>query len=60
MDDILKDSDQANESRFARVEDEISRITSDVAELSKFIRLNYSGFLKVLFKQLQVLISLDT
>jgi SPX domain protein involved in polyphosphate accumulation len=33
--------------RFDRVEEEMNRITSEVAELSSFIRLNYSGFVKV-------------
>jgi SPX domain protein involved in polyphosphate accumulation len=32
---------------FARVEDEMNRITTEVGELSGFIRLNYSGFVKV-------------
>jgi SPX domain protein involved in polyphosphate accumulation len=30
-----------------RLEEETSRITAQVAELSRFIRLNYSAFLKV-------------
>lgn len=34
-------------SRFAGVQEEITRITVEVNELSKFVRLNYSGFLKV-------------
>ncbi|KAH6567407.1 hypothetical protein BASA60_009045 [Batrachochytrium salamandrivorans] len=34
----------------ALVEEEISRITTEVGELSKFVRLNYSGFLKILKK----------
>ena len=37
-------------SSFARVEEHMDRITSEVAELYKFIRLNYSGFIKILKK----------
>ncbi|TPX55666.1 hypothetical protein PhCBS80983_g05146 [Powellomyces hirtus] len=49
VDSILQ-SEDVDESRFARVEDEIRRITMEVTELSKYIRLNYSGFLKILKK----------
>lgn len=38
------------DGRFSRVEEEISRITAEVSELSKFTRLNYSGFIKILKK----------
>jgi SPX domain protein involved in polyphosphate accumulation len=34
-------------SDFSKVEQEIGFITVEVSELSKFIRLNYSAFLKV-------------
>lgn len=44
---ILKDLDSKD---FARVEEETSLITVEVAELSKFIRLNYSAFIKILKK----------
>ncbi|KAL3896173.1 MAG: hypothetical protein SGCHY_004251 [Lobulomycetales sp.] len=37
-------------TRFSVVKDECSRITLEINELSKFIRLNYSGFLKILKK----------
>ncbi|TPX66731.1 hypothetical protein SpCBS45565_g04244 [Spizellomyces sp. 'palustris'] len=50
VDSILASSEDADEARFNRVEEEISRITMEVTELSKFIRLNYSGFLKILKK----------
>jgi SPX domain protein involved in polyphosphate accumulation len=45
VDQILKQS-----ASFDKVEQEIDLITSEVAELSKFIRLNYSAFLKILKK----------
>ncbi|KAJ3182312.1 vacuolar transporter chaperone [Geranomyces variabilis] len=50
VDSILSAEEAADESRFARVEEEIRRITMEVTELSKYIRLNYSGFLKILKK----------
>lgn len=50
VDSILASAEEADETRFSRVEEEISRITMEVTELSKFIRLNYSGFLKILKK----------
>ncbi|KAI9104854.1 VTC domain-containing protein [Phlyctochytrium arcticum] len=50
VDSIVASSEDADISRFNRVEDEISKITMEVTELSKFIRLNYSGFLKILKK----------
>jgi SPX domain protein involved in polyphosphate accumulation len=34
---------------FARVEDEIDKCTTEVSELSTYIRLNYSAFIKVTF-----------
>ncbi|KAI8901428.1 VTC domain-containing protein [Globomyces pollinis-pini] len=37
-------------SQFDRVSEEIGHITAEVSELSKFIRLNYSAFLKILKK----------
>ena len=43
---ILKQQDNLN---FDRVLDEINTCTAEVSELSKFIRLNYSAFLKVSF-----------
>ncbi|KAI9140555.1 VTC domain-containing protein [Paraphysoderma sedebokerense] len=36
--------------RIARVEDEISHITTETNELAKYTRLNYTGFLKILKK----------
>ncbi|KAL2915485.1 hypothetical protein HK105_204886 [Polyrhizophydium stewartii] len=45
-----EDGTEIDEGRFQAVEEEISRITTEVGELSKFIRLNYSGFLKILKK----------
>lgn len=44
---ILANTSPEDDGRFSAVEDEVSRITVEVNELSKFIRLNYSGFLKV-------------
>jgi SPX domain protein involved in polyphosphate accumulation len=38
------------ELKFEKLEDECNHITQEVAELSKFIRLNYSAFLKILKK----------
>jgi SPX domain protein involved in polyphosphate accumulation len=35
---------------FDRLEEEMGLITTEVSELSKFIRLNYSGFVKILKK----------
>jgi SPX domain protein involved in polyphosphate accumulation len=34
-------------SKLSNVEEELGRITVEVNELSKFTRLNYSGFMKV-------------
>ena len=45
---ILKDRPQ--EPKFDRVAEEINLITIEVSELSKFIRLNYSAFMKILKK----------
>ncbi|KAJ3040438.1 vacuolar transporter chaperone [Rhizophlyctis rosea] len=50
VESILASGEEADEARFEGVEEEISRITTEVTELSKFIRLNYSGFLKILKK----------
>ncbi|KAJ3005913.1 vacuolar transporter chaperone [Thoreauomyces humboldtii] len=51
VDSVLANTEEeAEEDRFFRVEEEIRRITLEVTELSKFIRLNYSGFLKILKK----------
>lgn len=36
-----------NAEKLAVVEEELSHITVEVNELSKFTRLNYSGFMKV-------------
>ncbi|KAI8819939.1 VTC domain-containing protein [Fimicolochytrium jonesii] len=44
------DSATPDAERFARVEEEIRRITMEVTELSKFVRINYTGFLKILKK----------
>ena len=49
VESILASNDETDETRFEAVEEEISRITTEITELSKFIRLNYSGFLKVSF-----------
>ncbi len=43
----LKSSKEGKEVDWEKIEEETSRITAEVAELSKFIRLNYSAFLKV-------------
>lgn len=40
----------ADPERLLRVQEEMNQITSEVSELSKFIRLNYSGFVKILKK----------
>ncbi|KAJ3288111.1 vacuolar transporter chaperone [Borealophlyctis nickersoniae] len=50
VESILASGEDPDETRFERVEEEISRITTEVTELSKFIRLNYSGFMKILKK----------
>ncbi|KAH6587460.1 hypothetical protein BASA50_011347 [Batrachochytrium salamandrivorans] len=54
VDAVIKNSTDENTEidgdRFQLVEEEISRITTEVGELSKFVRLNYSGFLKILKK----------
>ncbi|KAJ3050837.1 vacuolar transporter chaperone [Rhizophlyctis rosea] len=50
VESILASNDETDETRFEAVEEEISRITTEITELSKFIRLNYSGFLKILKK----------
>ncbi|KAI9000217.1 vacuolar transporter chaperone 4 [Gaertneriomyces semiglobifer] len=50
VDSILATEDGPDEGRFSRVEDEISRITMEVTELSKFVRINYTGFIKILKK----------
>ncbi|OAJ37426.1 hypothetical protein BDEG_21444 [Batrachochytrium dendrobatidis JEL423] len=51
VDAVIKSSEaegtEIDDGRFQLVEDEISRITIEVGELSKFVRLNYSGFLKL-------------
>ena len=47
---ILNSTTEDDVDRFQDVQDEISKCTIEVNELSKFIRLNYSGFLKVLKK----------
>lgn len=46
IDDIFR-ADEIAPDRLYRTEDEMNRITSDVTELASFIRLNYSGFVKV-------------
>ncbi|KAI8929070.1 VTC domain-containing protein [Entophlyctis helioformis] len=54
VDSILKkakDTDsQVDTDSFASIEQEITSITTEVGELSKFVRLNYSGFIKILKK----------
>ncbi|KAJ3313588.1 vacuolar transporter chaperone [Boothiomyces sp. JEL0838] len=47
---ILANPDDIDENTFSRVSEEIGHITVEVSELSKFIRLNYSAFMKILKK----------
>ncbi|KAJ3217478.1 vacuolar transporter chaperone [Clydaea vesicula] len=47
---ILGSTHEEDPLRFQAVEDEIIRITVEVNELSKFIRVNYTGFFKILKK----------
>lgn len=46
----IHNGNEGDSSRFALVQQEIGQITTDVAELSTFVRLNYSGFMKILKK----------
>ena len=41
---------EKNDSRLKPVKEEMSRITAEITDLSKYMRLNYSGFIKVKFK----------
>lgn len=47
---ILKDSIPGQEMVFGHVDEELTRITVEVNELSKFTRINYSGFIKIIKK----------
>lgn len=47
MDSALEEISQGKHVGFEKLEEETSRITGEVAELSRFIRLNYSAFMKV-------------
>jgi SPX domain protein involved in polyphosphate accumulation len=47
MDSALEEISQGKPVGFEKLEEETSRITGEVAELSRFIRLNYSAFMKV-------------
>ena len=47
VESIIENNSQIDISQFEIVSGEIENITADVSELSKFIRLNYSAFLKV-------------
>jgi SPX domain protein involved in polyphosphate accumulation len=47
MDVALAAMAQGKNIGFEKLEEETSRITFEVAELSRFIRLNYSAFMKV-------------
>ena len=49
MDVALTDIAEGKNVGFDQLEEETSRITLEVAELSRFIRLNYSAFMKVFF-----------
>lgn len=40
-------SSEEKENRIKAIDEELSKITVEVNELSKFTRLNYSGFMKV-------------
>lgn len=48
VDSTLESISQGKDVGFEKLEEEASRITREVAELSKFIRLNYSAFMKVI------------
>ncbi|TPX44878.1 hypothetical protein SeLEV6574_g04230 [Synchytrium endobioticum] len=50
VDSILSSSDKPNETRMRAVEDELNKIATEMTELSKFVRLNYTGFMKILKK----------
>ena len=43
----LADSPPYDSTRYSNLEGECNRIILELTELSKFVRLNYSGFLKV-------------
>ncbi|KAI9204619.1 VTC domain-containing protein [Polychytrium aggregatum] len=43
-------TEDPDEERFTRLDEETTRIANELSELSKFIRLNYTGFLKILKK----------
>ncbi|KAJ3093222.1 vacuolar transporter chaperone [Quaeritorhiza haematococci] len=47
---ILASGADEPEAKFSAIEEEINRITVEVNELSKFTRLNYSGFIKIVKK----------
>ena len=47
MESTLDQVQRGQKVDWDRLQEEASRITAEVAELSRFIRLNYSGFLKV-------------
>jgi SPX domain protein involved in polyphosphate accumulation len=44
---IFRSGGIESDPRLKPVKEEMSRITADITELSRFMRLNYSGFIKV-------------
>jgi SPX domain protein involved in polyphosphate accumulation len=46
---IFKSGGHDQDPRLKPAKEEMSRITSDITDLSRYMRLNYSGFIKVSF-----------
>ncbi|TPX31027.1 hypothetical protein SmJEL517_g05569 [Synchytrium microbalum] len=50
IDSILSSGGKPDDNRMKAVEDELNKIATEMTELSKFVRLNYTGFMKILKK----------
>ncbi|RKP01597.1 hypothetical protein CXG81DRAFT_11792 [Caulochytrium protostelioides] len=50
LQDKTSEQVEENETALQRLQQEIECITAEVTELSRFVRLNYSGFMKILKK----------
>ena len=50
MNKIFKSLIDDSDTRLVSVKEEMSRITADITELSRYMRMNYSGFIKILKK----------
>ncbi|KAJ3102753.1 vacuolar transporter chaperone [Phlyctochytrium planicorne] len=47
---IVRSNKSDNSAALAPIKDDVDRITEEVAELSKYTRINYTGFLKIIKK----------